>query len=140
MKTYLFDFDGTLVDSMPTYVSVMLRILDENIMESVTCMLKSNLDYLGLDVAEIRAMGGGANSPLWCQMKADMTGKRLVTLKNKETACLGSAILAGVGTGIFASVEEAASKIELDKVYESKGVDYTECYERYLAYDKILNI
>ena len=30
MNTYLFDFDGTLVDSMPTFVSVMLRILDEN--------------------------------------------------------------------------------------------------------------
>ena len=30
MKNYLFDFDGTLVDSMPTYVSAMLRILDEN--------------------------------------------------------------------------------------------------------------
>ena len=30
MKTYLFDFDGTLVDSMPTYVACMLRILDEN--------------------------------------------------------------------------------------------------------------
>lgn len=30
MKHYLFDFDGTLVDSMPTYISVMLRILDEN--------------------------------------------------------------------------------------------------------------
>lgn len=30
MKTYLFDFDGTLVDSMPTYVGVMKRILDEN--------------------------------------------------------------------------------------------------------------
>ncbi len=30
MKTYLFDFDGTLVDSMPTFVSSMLRILDEN--------------------------------------------------------------------------------------------------------------
>ncbi len=30
MNTYLFDFDGTLVDSMPTYVSAMLRILDEN--------------------------------------------------------------------------------------------------------------
>ena len=30
MKTFLFDFDGTLVDSMPTYVSAMLRILDEN--------------------------------------------------------------------------------------------------------------
>ena len=30
MQTYLFDFDGTLVDSMPTYISAMLRILDEN--------------------------------------------------------------------------------------------------------------
>ena len=30
MNTYLFDFDGTLVDSMPTFVSVMQRILDEN--------------------------------------------------------------------------------------------------------------
>lgn len=30
MNTYLFDFDGTLVDSMPTYIKAMLRILDEN--------------------------------------------------------------------------------------------------------------
>lgn len=30
MRTYLFDFDGTLVDSMPSYISAMLRILDEN--------------------------------------------------------------------------------------------------------------
>ena len=111
-----------------------------SVMESVACMLKANLDYLGLDIDEIRAMGGGANSPLWCQMKADMTGKRLVTLKNKETACLGSAILAGVGIGAFESVEEAAEAIELDKVFESKGTDYSECYERYLAYDNILNV
>ena len=111
-----------------------------SVMESVACMLKANLDYLGLDIDEIRAMGGGANSPLWCQMKADMTGKRLVTLKNKETACLGSAILAGVGIGAFESVEAAAKAIELDKVFESRGIDYSECYERYLAYDNILNV
>ncbi|MBR3879417.1 MAG: hypothetical protein IKJ24_04755 [Clostridia bacterium] len=110
------------------------------VMESVTCMLKANLDYLGLDVEEIRAMGGGANSPLWCQMKADMTGKKLVTLKNKETACLGSAILAGVGVGAFESVEKAAEMIQLGRVYESKGTDYTECFERYQSYDKILNV
>ena len=111
-----------------------------SVMESVACMLKSNLDYLGLDVEEIRAMGGGANSPLWCQMKADMTGKKLVTLKNKETACLGSAILAGVGIGLFESAEKAVEKLELDRVFEPQNVDYTECYERYLSYDKILNI
>lgn len=30
MRTYLFDFDGTLVDSMPSYISAMLRILDDH--------------------------------------------------------------------------------------------------------------
>ena len=109
------------------------------VMESVACMLRSNLDYLGLDIEEIRVMGGGASSPLWCQMKADMTGKRLVTLKNKETACLGSAILAAVGVSAFGSVEDAVKLIALDKVCESTGVNYDECYERYLAYDKLLN-
>ena len=102
-------------------------------------MLKANLEYLGLDVDEIRAMGGGANSPLWCQMMADMTDKRLVTLKNKETACLGTAILAGVGIGAFESVEKAAERIELDRAFEAQGTDYTECYERYKYYDNILN-
>ena len=111
-----------------------------SVMESVACMLKSNLDYLGLDVKEIRAMGGGANSLLWCQMKADLTGKRLVTLKKKETATLGAAILAGVGVGEFSSVEAATERIELDKAYESSGTDYSECYERYVKYDKLLNI
>ncbi len=110
------------------------------VMESVACMLRSNLEYLGLDVEEIRAMGGGANSPLWCQMKADMTGKRLVTLKNKETACLGSAILAAVGVGCFASVEAATKLIKLDRVFESRNVDYSECYDRYLYYDRLLNV
>ena len=71
---------------------------------------------------------------------ADMTDKRLLTLKNKETACLGSAILAGVGIGAFESVESAAKTIELDKVFESKGTDYSECYERYKYYDNLLNI
>ena len=103
-------------------------------------MLKSNLDYLALDVNEIRAMGGGAQSPLWCQIKSDMTGKRLVTLKNKETACLGAAILAGVGAGAFESVEAACEAIRADKIYEPSGDDYTECYERYNKFDAILNI
>ena len=110
-----------------------------SVMESVACMLKANLDYLNLGVDEIRVMGGGANSALWCQMKSDITGKRLVTLKNKETACLGSAILAGVGIGLFPSVEKAAELIELDREYCAQGVDYTECFERYRNFDNILN-
>ena len=44
-----------------------------------------------------------------------------------------------VGVGRFASVEEATEGIELDRAFLPSGVDYTECYERYLAYDKLLN-
>ena len=109
------------------------------VMESVACMLKGNLDYLGVPVREIRAMGGGAMSPLWCTMKADMTGKSLVTLKNKETACLGSAILAGVGAKCFASVKDACKMIETDKVYSPTGADYSAVYENFVKYDNILN-
>lgn len=110
------------------------------IMESVACMLKSNLDYLGVPVEEIRIMGGGAKSPLWCSMKTNLTGKKLVTLKNKETACLGSAILAGVGAGEFSSVEEACKKIATDKVYLPTGEDYSAVYESFKKYDDILNV
>ena len=110
------------------------------VMESVACMLKSNIEYLNLQVTEVRAMGGGASSPLWCQIMSDMTGKKLSTLKNNETACLGSAILAGVGTGVFSSVIAAAEKIETGKEYLPSGADYTECYERFKKYDEMLNV
>lgn len=112
-----------------------------SILEAVSCMLKQNLDYLGIECDEIRTMGGGASSPLWNQIKADMTGKRIVTLKNDETACLGSAILAGVATGVFESVEAACDMaVEPKKIYEPQGADYTECYERFCALDEKLNV
>lgn len=110
------------------------------VMESVACMLKSNIEYLDLQVTEVRAMGGGASSPLWCQIMSDMTDKKFVTLKNGETACLGSAILAGVGVGVFSSVIEACDKIQIGKTYLPSGADYTECYERYKSYDALLNV
>ena len=111
-----------------------------SILEAVACMLKQNLDYLGLDCSEIRTMGGGASSPLWNQIKADMTGKRIVTLKNDETACLGSAILAGVATGVFESVEAACDMAVTPKnVYEPSGADYSDCYRRFCELDDKLN-
>ena len=67
-----------------------------------------------------------------------MTGKTLVTLKNKETACLGSAIFAGVGAGVFESVASACSIISEDKRYTPSGVDYSEVYRNFVKYDNIL--
>jgi len=103
-----------------------------SIMESVACMLRENLEYLNVFCTEVRAMGGGAKSDLWCQIMADLCGKTIVTLKNDETACLGSAILAGTAVGIFESVEAAcAIAVAPSKTYHPSGADYTACYERF---------
>ena len=103
-----------------------------SILESVASMLKANLDYLKIDCKEIRSMGGGASSPLWCQIKSDMTGKNIAVLENNETACLGSAILAGVGAGILSDVKTVSETfVKIKKVYNPSGDDYTECYDNF---------
>ena len=137
MPKYNPDARGSFTGLTPEHTPAHFA---RSIMESVACMLKSNLDYLNCDVDEIRIMGGGAKSPLWCNMKADITKKRLITLKNKETACLGGAILAGVGAGIFASVKDACKMIETDKEYTPQGNDYSGVYENFVKYDSILNV
>ena len=110
-----------------------------SIMESVACMLRENLEYLGVSCTEVRAMGGGAKSDLWCQIMADLCGKTIVTLKNDETACLGSAILAGTAVGIFESVEAAcAIAVAPDRIFAPAGADYIACYERFRKLEALI--
>jgi len=45
--------------------------------------------------------GGGANSDLWSQIKADIYQKKVATFETSEGGILGAAILAGVGTGVY---------------------------------------
>ena len=109
------------------------------ILEAVAFMLEENLEYLGVECDEIRSMGGGASSPLWCQIKADVTGKRIVTLESAESACLGSAIIAGVGSGVYESVKSACGKlIKTAKEYSPSGADYKEAYARYKECEEII--
>ena len=110
------------------------------ILEAVAFTLKDDLDCIDARCDEIRITGGGASSPLWAQIKADVTGLKLSTLKEKESACLGTAILAGVGMGIYPSVEEACRTIvKTGKAYLPGGVDYTKAYKRYKKLDSLLN-
>ena len=110
------------------------------IMESIAYILRQDLEYLGGDVVELRVTGGGASSPLWVQMKADVTGKTLKTVSESETACLGSAIFAAVGAGVFTSVKDAAARlVSVDKEYAPSGIDYEESYARFCALDDKLN-
>lgn len=111
------------------------------IMEAVAFTLKQNLDYVGAEkIEEIRITGGGAASPLWAQMKADVTQRRLKSVSESETGCLGTAVFAAVGIGLYESIEAAAKEIVKPKnEYAPTGVDYTEAFERYCRLDDILN-
>ena len=52
------------------------------------------------------ASGGGANSALWLQIQADILGREVITNRNKEEACLGAAIMAGIGIGLYADAAQ----------------------------------
>lgn len=112
-----------------------------SIMEAIAFTLKQNLEYVGEDaIKEIRITGGGASSPLWAGIKADVTGKVLKTLSESETACLGAAMAAAVGIGDFASIKEAVDSIVKTKnTYAPSGNDYSEAYNSYVKIDKLLN-
>jgi xylulokinase len=64
------------------------------------------IEELGVEVNSVRASGGGARSPFWRQLLADILGKRVVTLETQEGSAYGAALLALAGTGEYASVPE----------------------------------
>src|SRR5258708_32414872 len=59
----------------------------------------------------IRIGGGGARSPLWRQIQADVYGHEVEIVEAEEGAAYGAAILAGVGAGIWKSVDEACGAV-----------------------------
>ena len=84
------------------------------VMEGVVYSLKDCagiLSEMGVSFKEMLACGGGGKSALWRQMLTDGYECPVVTLKTDEGPALGVAILAGVGVGIYPSVEEACKKI-----------------------------
>ncbi|MEW5816680.1 MAG: FGGY-family carbohydrate kinase [Spirochaetota bacterium] len=105
------------------------------ILESLTYELRINLETLrkaGVRIDELWAVGGGAKSPLWLQIKADILELPVRTLKVKETASLGAAILAGYGGGVFPTLEEGVERMVShgDTCYprQGKSVRYRELY------------
>lgn len=63
----------------------------------------------GVPIARYLAMGGGAQSDLWCQIIADVGGRRVQRATESESAALGAAMLAGIGAGCFADAHQAAA-------------------------------
>ena len=91
-------------------------------MEGVAYALRHNLETAeaaGAKAGVLRAMGGSANSRIWTQIKADVTGCGIEVPASDTATTLGAAILAGVGTGVYQSFEEAAARtVSVKKTYE----------------------
>ncbi|MBE6981685.1 MAG: hypothetical protein E7437_05115 [Ruminococcaceae bacterium] len=116
------------------------------VMEGVAFMLRKNCDHIrakGTEISYIIATGGGAKSPIWCQLQADITGLPVVIPTEKEAACLGCAIIGAVSDGLYASYQEAADKI-ISFQHRYEPVDhakYEKKYEKYCAlYEAMLKV
>ncbi len=115
------------------------------VMEGVTFGLMDSvriMEDLGVKIEEVRAIGGGAKSPLWRKIQADVFGRELSVMEKDEGPAYGAAILAWVGAGKFSTVEESVE--ELVKVKEVVEPDpenterYRDFYEFYTSLYPVL--
>jgi xylulokinase len=102
---------GALVGlTLATGASDILQAL----MESIAYDHVNTLALLreeGVDVARIRAVGGGSRSRWWTQLKADLTNVPIEVVEAQEAGTLGAAILAGVAAGIYEDLEQVSRSI-----------------------------
>ena len=86
--------------------------LTRAVMEGVAFALNQCIEVcsdLGLSAKTMVASGGGARSPVWLKIQADIFDRPLMVTDTEEQAGLGAAITAGVAAGIFSSVEEGCA-------------------------------
>ena len=116
-----------------------LPAMCRSVMEGVTFSLRDTIEILrdtgGLQIDKVRALGGGSKSAIWRQIQADIFNASVLTMSIEEGPAAGAAILAAVGSGNFASVEEACDAIlKVDTVTDpiAKNVEiYDEYYQTY---------
>ncbi|MBV9229178.1 MAG: xylulokinase [Chloroflexi bacterium] len=116
------------------------RYLIRSVMEGVAFSLKDCFAIIreqGLQLEQMRATGGGAKSPLWRQIIADVLGVELVVTNATEGPAFGAALLAGVASGVYPSVQEACAQtvrvIERTAPRPEVAPAYARAYETYQA-------
>lgn len=111
------------------------------ILEGTSFEMKLNLEAaapFGIKVREVTATGGGANSKLWLQIKSDILGLPVRTLRSSEGGLCGCAMLSAVAMGAYPDLEAARAVFVRYKERFSPQETYKEIYERkYLKYQKL---
>jgi xylulokinase len=116
-------------------------MLIRSLLEGVTFGMRDALDIMrqmGIPATQVRASGGGARSDFWRHLQADIYNLPLVLTNATEGPAYGVALLAGVGTGVWASVEQAckSSIKQVTKVTQNRKSAAE--YDRYYAtFDKL---
>jgi len=109
------DFDRRATGVMVGLVQTTNRYqIYRGILEGLACETALAAQLLADSVGTfdtIRATGGGARSQLGLSLRAAITGRRLQTLVCPEAVCLGAAILAGVGVGLYPGIEQTADQV-----------------------------
>ena len=101
------------------------------LMEGVVFSLRDGLgimEGLGVTPHEIRAIGGGASSPLWLRLQSDIFARPIHRLIIEEGAAYGAALLGHVAAGTFSTVTEAASVV---KVMEDTTDPHADAVQHY---------
>jgi xylulokinase len=104
------------------------------VMEGVTYSLRDCLDVfreMGVPFREMMATGGGGSSAVWRQMLADVYDCGVSTVESREGPALGVAILAGVGAGVYAGVEEGCAAVIRKNTTQEPLPGRPERYEKY---------
>lgn len=108
-------------------------------LEGAAFSLRHNLETaagVGARADILRAMGGAANSRLWTQIKADVTGCRIEVPSSDTATTLGAAMLAGVATGVYTSFGEAVKRtVQVKRVHTPDPAaqeQYAAAYQTYL--------
>jgi xylulokinase len=120
----------TVRHSLPHMTRAVLEGVSFGLRDSFELMKDAGLE----NIAQVRVTGGGAKSPLWRQILADVLGVELVTLSSEEGAAFGSALLAAAGVGVFNSVPEACKEAIKITGRTTPGSDVTKYEELYPIY------
>ena len=114
--------------------------LIRSVIEGVSFSQKDGLDIIegmGVPVSAVRVSGGGAKSPFWRQLLADILNKPVVTLDTQEGSAYGAALLGMVATGAFPSVEDACRatihEVSRTEPRPDQAKRYAEAHKTYQA-------